>query len=140
MFPLTEIMSEIGLDNLRAPNFFTATVNAVTGFLGDLRGLRDLLASVEEQFPEIADQVIRVTDAAALFAETSSSTSPAIWSRTPTRSPSARWRTPSTRSPKRSPRCASPCPPPWTPAYGSCSPASPSRPRPGTAPSARRSP
>ncbi|WP_405651156.1 hypothetical protein [Streptomyces sp. RK9] len=70
MFPLTEIMSEIGLDNLRAPNFFTATVNAVTGFLNDLRGLRDLLASVEEQFPEIADQVIRVTDAAALFAET----------------------------------------------------------------------
>ncbi|MEW2393529.1 hypothetical protein AB0933_34725 [Streptomyces venezuelae] len=70
MFPLTEILSEIGLDNLKAPNFFTATVDAVTGFLGDLRGLRDLLTSVEEQFPETVDAVIRVTDAAALFAQT----------------------------------------------------------------------
>ncbi|QEU96196.1 hypothetical protein [Streptomyces kanamyceticus] len=69
MFPLSEIMSEIGLDNLKAPNFFTATVNAVTGFLSDLRGLRDLLTSVEEQFPDIADQVIRVTDAAAAFTQ-----------------------------------------------------------------------
>ncbi|MFJ2766888.1 hypothetical protein [Streptomyces sp. NPDC087300] len=69
MFPLTEIMSEIGLDNLKAPNFFTATVNAVTGFLADLRGLRDLLTHVEEQFPDIADLVIRVTDAAAVFAQ-----------------------------------------------------------------------
>ncbi|MEU7576606.1 hypothetical protein AB0B50_03255 [Streptomyces sp. NPDC041068] len=70
MFPLTEILSEIGLDNLKAPNFFTATVDAVTGFLGDLRGLRDLLASVEEQFPETVDLVIRATDAAAVFAQT----------------------------------------------------------------------
>ncbi|MFI7320817.1 hypothetical protein [Streptomyces venezuelae] len=70
MFPLTEILSEIGLDNLKAPNFFTATVDAVTGFLGDLRGLRDLLTSVEEQFPETVDAVIRVTDAASLFART----------------------------------------------------------------------
>ncbi|MFE0176157.1 hypothetical protein ACFWZ2_27925 [Streptomyces sp. NPDC059002] len=69
MFPLADIMSEIGLDNLKAPNFFTATVDAVTGFLGDLRGLRDLLTNVEEQFPEIADLVIRVTDAAAGFAQ-----------------------------------------------------------------------
>ncbi|MGW2863167.1 hypothetical protein [Streptomyces sp. NPDC001205] len=69
MFPLTEIMSEIGLDNLKAPNFFTATVNAVTSFLGDLRGLRDLLTGVEEQFPQIADLVIRVTDAAAAFVQ-----------------------------------------------------------------------
>ncbi|MFI1364964.1 hypothetical protein [Streptomyces griseochromogenes] len=69
MFPLTEILSEIGLDNLKAPNFFTATVDAVTGFLGDLRGLRDLLTGIEEQFPEIADAVVRVTDAAAAFAQ-----------------------------------------------------------------------
>ncbi|MFK4066793.1 hypothetical protein [Streptomyces sp. NPDC029674] len=69
MFPLTEILSEIGLDNLKAPNFFTATVDAVTGFLGDLRGLRDLLTSVEEQFPETVDLVLRATDAAAAFAQ-----------------------------------------------------------------------
>ncbi|WP_055565350.1 hypothetical protein [Streptomyces atriruber] len=69
MFPLTEILSEIGLDNLKAPNFFTATVDAVTGFLGDLRGLRDLLTSVEEQFPETVDLVLRVTDAAVVFAQ-----------------------------------------------------------------------
>ncbi|MFD4632493.1 hypothetical protein ACFVYR_30075 [Streptomyces sp. NPDC058284] len=70
MFPLTDILSEIGLDNLKAPNFFTATVDAVTGFLGDLLGLRDLLTSVEEQFPETVDLIIRVTDAAAAFAQT----------------------------------------------------------------------
>ncbi|MEI5103774.1 hypothetical protein RB200_41465 [Streptomyces sp. PmtG] len=70
MFPLAEILKEVGLDNLKAPNFLTATVDAVTGFLGDLRGLRALLAGVEEQFPEIADRVIRVTDAAAIFAQT----------------------------------------------------------------------
>ncbi|MEU8958021.1 hypothetical protein AB0C93_27385 [Streptomyces sp. NPDC048518] len=69
MFPLTEIMSEIGLDNLKAPNFFTATVNAVTGFLGDLRGLRDLLTSVEEEFPETTDVILRATDAAVAFAQ-----------------------------------------------------------------------
>ncbi|MEU6995718.1 hypothetical protein ABZ953_34330 [Streptomyces sp. NPDC046465] len=69
MFPLTEILSEIGLDNLKAPNFFTATVDAVTGFLGDLLGLRDLLASVQEQFPETRDRVIRVIDSAAAFAQ-----------------------------------------------------------------------
>ncbi|MEU6826718.1 hypothetical protein ABZ921_39455 [Streptomyces atriruber] len=69
MFPLTEILSEIGLDNLKAPNFFTATVDAVTGFLGDLRGLRELLTSVEEQFPETVDLVLRATDAAVIFAQ-----------------------------------------------------------------------
>ncbi|MFC0057671.1 hypothetical protein [Streptomyces actinomycinicus] len=69
MFPLAEIMSETGLDNLKAPNFFTATVDAVTGFLGDLRGLRDPLTGLEEQFPEIAESVVRVTDAAAAFTQ-----------------------------------------------------------------------
>ncbi|GGS21402.1 hypothetical protein GCM10010252_70740 [Streptomyces aureoverticillatus] len=69
MFPLTEILREIGLDNLKAPNFFTAAVNAVTGFLNDLRGLRDLLFSVKEQYPQIADKVVRVTDTATVFAD-----------------------------------------------------------------------
>ncbi|MFD9902951.1 hypothetical protein [Streptomyces sp. NPDC059063] len=69
MFPLKDILKEVGLDNLKAPNFLTATVDAVTGFLGDLRGLRDLLTGVEEQFPEIADRVIRVTDSATIFVQ-----------------------------------------------------------------------
>ncbi|MER5299272.1 hypothetical protein ABT039_07370 [Streptomyces lasiicapitis] len=69
MFPLTEILSEIGLDKLKAPNFFTATVNAVTGFLNDLRGLRDLLFSVQQQFPETAAKVTRVVDTATAFAD-----------------------------------------------------------------------
>ncbi|QDQ15779.1 hypothetical protein [Streptomyces spectabilis] len=69
MFPLWEILKEVGLDKLKAPNFLTATVNAVTGFLSDLRGLRDTLASVQEQFPETADRVTRVVDTATRFVE-----------------------------------------------------------------------
>ncbi|MEW2529168.1 hypothetical protein [Streptomyces sp. NPDC047071] len=69
MFPLSAILKEAGLDRLKAPNFLTATVNAVTGFLNDLRGLRDTLAAVQEQFPQTADRVIRVVDTATRFVE-----------------------------------------------------------------------
>ncbi|GAA4818904.1 hypothetical protein [Streptomyces ziwulingensis] len=69
---LEELLEATGLslDNLQAPNFFTETVDAVTGFLGDLRRTRGLTAALEGLFPEIADLVIRTTDAAAIFAET----------------------------------------------------------------------
>ncbi|MGA4837842.1 hypothetical protein [Streptomyces sp. G45] len=69
MFPLKEILSEAGLDKLKAPQFLTATVNAVTGLLNDLRGLRDLLASVQERFPETADRVQRVVATATAFTQ-----------------------------------------------------------------------
>ncbi|WP_237773074.1 hypothetical protein [Streptomyces luteocolor] len=70
MFPLTEILSEVGLGDLKAPRFLTATVDAVTGLLDDLLGLRDLLVSVQEQFPQTVDLVLRATDTADVFART----------------------------------------------------------------------
>ncbi|MFD3581410.1 hypothetical protein [Streptomyces sp. NPDC058683] len=68
--PLADLLRATGLDNLQAPGFFSETVDAVTGFLGDLRRVRGLTAALERQFPEIADLVIRATDAAAIFADT----------------------------------------------------------------------
>ncbi|MFC8663365.1 hypothetical protein [Streptomyces sp. NPDC057199] len=70
VIPLVELLKATGLDNLQAPNFFAETVDAVTGFLGDLRRVRGLTASLEQLFPEIATLVIRTTDSAAIFAET----------------------------------------------------------------------
>ncbi|MEU6197343.1 hypothetical protein [Streptomyces sp. NPDC047061] len=70
VIPLVDLLEATGLDNLQAPNFFSETVDAVTGFLGDLRRVRGLTSALERQFPEIADRVIRTTDAAAIFADT----------------------------------------------------------------------
>ncbi|MEU5291346.1 hypothetical protein [Streptomyces umbrinus] len=70
VIPLVELLKATGLDNLQAPNFFAETVDAVTGFLSDLRRVRGLTASLERLFPEIATLVIRTTDSAAIFAET----------------------------------------------------------------------
>ena len=70
VIPLVDLLKATGLDNLQAPNFFAETVDAVTGFLGDLRRVRGLTASLEKLFPEIATLVIRTTDSAVIFAET----------------------------------------------------------------------
>lgn len=67
---LLDLLDVTGLDKLQAPNFFTETVDAVTGFLADLGRMRGLTAGMEHLFPEIAALVIRTTDAAAIFADT----------------------------------------------------------------------
>ncbi|MEU2873426.1 hypothetical protein ABZ769_30215 [Streptomyces olivoreticuli] len=56
--PLAEIIKPAGLDQpLKVPNFFTETVNAVTGFLSDLSRIRALVLNEADRYPPAARQV-----------------------------------------------------------------------------------
>ncbi|MGW1072787.1 hypothetical protein [Streptomyces sp. NPDC002537] len=66
--PLADIVKAAGVDEpLKVPQFFTETVNAVTGFLADLRRIRDQILSRTGQLPGAAQQV---ADTARAFAKT----------------------------------------------------------------------
>ncbi|RLU79937.1 hypothetical protein CTZ27_35905 [Streptomyces griseocarneus] len=66
--PLADIIKAAGVDQaLKVPQFFTETVNAVTGFLTDLRRIRDQILSRAGQLPGAAQQV---ADTAQAFVKT----------------------------------------------------------------------
>ncbi|MCC3767941.1 hypothetical protein [Streptomyces sp. UNOC14_S4] len=66
--PLADIIKAAGVDEpLKVPQFFTETVNAVTGFLADLRRIRDQILSRTGQLPGAAQQV---ADTAQAFVKT----------------------------------------------------------------------
>jgi hypothetical protein len=59
LVPLTAVIKKVGLDTpLKVPNFFTETINAVTGFLTDLRRIHDQLSNAIQSYPPAGQQVV----------------------------------------------------------------------------------
>ncbi|GAA0473159.1 hypothetical protein ABZ951_01720 [Streptomyces sp. NPDC046215] len=60
VIPLEEMIKKIdGLNEpLKVPNFFTETISAVTGFLSDLRRVRELLQREPGRYPPAAQRVL----------------------------------------------------------------------------------
>ncbi|MFF7726952.1 hypothetical protein [Streptomyces sp. NPDC008001] len=69
LIPLAKVIRLVdGLDKpLKVPNFFTETITAVTGFLSDLRRVRELITHEIDRYPAAAR---RVTDTAETFVRT----------------------------------------------------------------------
>ncbi|MER0243529.1 hypothetical protein AAHZ94_16210 [Streptomyces sp. HSW2009] len=64
ILPLADLIKEAGLDQpLKVPNFFTETINAVTGFLSELRRIRDLIQNEAERYPAAGRRVVETAEA-----------------------------------------------------------------------------
>ncbi|MGW4792864.1 hypothetical protein ACWEPC_10685 [Nonomuraea sp. NPDC004297] len=70
VIPLSALVKAAGLDQeLKAPRFVTQTVNAVTGFLADLRRIERQLLGVAARFPAVAAAAGRVRTTALALVE-----------------------------------------------------------------------
>ncbi|WP_217189793.1 hypothetical protein [Streptomyces buecherae] len=64
ILPLADLIKEAGLDQpLKVPNFFTETINAVTGFLSELRRVRDLIRNEAERYAAAGRRVVETAEA-----------------------------------------------------------------------------
>ncbi|MBB5939688.1 hypothetical protein [Streptomyces zagrosensis] len=64
ILPLADLVKKAGLDQpLKVPNFFTESINAVTGFLSELRRIRDLIENEAERYSPAGRRVLQTAEA-----------------------------------------------------------------------------
>ncbi|MFE6776677.1 hypothetical protein [Streptomyces sp. NPDC057702] len=64
ILPLADLVRKAGLDQpLKVPNFFTESINAVTGFLSELRRVRELIRNEAERYPAAGRRVVDTAEA-----------------------------------------------------------------------------